>query len=263
MTIYKQYDSRWGSKNYNGSSSIATAACGPFSVANTIANPHGGTNKIDPMDVVKFMQKNNYAVYKNGTAQSGIPAALKEFGATGVKNINVDSSMVNVWSKMKDGYSAVFLFGAGSRGGICWTTSGHYVSVTDYKFKNNKHYLYTRDSGGRDHDGWYCYETQMRGLIPKVWVGKVPILKPKAKSKYKGSFPVLPERGYFKRGDDGAQVKLLQKFLNWALGYSLSVDGDLGAKTVRAVMAFEREVGLEQDGAFGKKCLKAAKKFEV
>ena len=26
---YRQYDSRWGSKNYNGSSSYAAAACCP------------------------------------------------------------------------------------------------------------------------------------------------------------------------------------------------------------------------------------------
>ena len=30
---YKQADARWGRKNYNGSSSMATAGCGPTSVA--------------------------------------------------------------------------------------------------------------------------------------------------------------------------------------------------------------------------------------
>lgn len=169
MTIFKQYDSRWGRKNYNGSSSISAAACGPFSVANILveSNP-----KINPMDVVKFMQKNGYAVRNQGTAWSGIPAAMKHFGMTDVKAVDVSKSMSKVWEYMAKGYDAVFLFRGGSRGGVCWTTQGHYVAMTDYKVKNGKHMLYAKDSGGRDHDGWYTYETHMRGLIPKVWVGK-------------------------------------------------------------------------------------------
>lgn len=172
---YKQADSRWGSKNYNGSSSMATAGCGPTSVAMLAYAVDGKTN---PWDVAKYMKKNGYAVYGNGTAWSGIPAAMKAFGLQDVKNVGVGSSMDKVWEHMAKGYCAVFLFRAGSRGGVCWTTAGHYVAVTDYKIQNGKHYLYTRDSGGRNHTGWYCYETQMRGLIPQVWVGKVGNVKP-------------------------------------------------------------------------------------
>lgn len=165
---YKQADSRWGSKNYNGSSTMATAGCGPTSVAMLAYAVDG---KTDPWDVAKFMKKNGYAIRNNGTAWSGIPAAMKHFGLKDVKNV---TKMSDVWKYMKKGYCAVFLFGAGSRGGICWTTSGHYVAVTDYKVSNGKHMLYTRDSGGRNHTGWYTYETQMKGLIPQIWVGYVP-----------------------------------------------------------------------------------------
>lgn len=168
---YKQSDSRWGGRVYNGSSTMATAGCGPTSVAMLAYAVDGKTN---PWDVAKFMQKNGYAIRNNGTAWSGIPAAMLHFGLKGVKNVNVDTSMSKVWEYLDKGYCAVFLFRAGSRGGICWTTGGHYVAVTGYKVKGGKHYLFTRDSGGRDHTGWYCYETQMRGLIPKVWVGYVP-----------------------------------------------------------------------------------------
>ena len=258
-SVLKQYDSRWGRFNYNGSSSIATAACGPFSVANLF---EAKGYDVDPMDYVRFMQKHDYIAYNHGTKFSGIPAAMKKFGAYDVKEVNVDRSMANVWGYLKDGYSADFLFGAGSRGGICWTTAGHYVAITDYKLKAKNHWLYTRDSGGRDNDGWFSYEKHMRGLIPKVWVGYIPQAKPKKKSKYKGTFPALPERGYFKRGDEGDQVKLLQQFLTWALGYIIDDDGILGAKTVRGVTAFEREVGISPDGNFGKKCLKAAMKYK-
>ena len=35
---FKQYDSRWGSKNYNGSSTMAAAGCGPTACADLIYN---------------------------------------------------------------------------------------------------------------------------------------------------------------------------------------------------------------------------------
>lgn len=165
---YKQADSRWGSKNYNGSSSMATAGCGPTSVAMLAYAVDGKTT---PWDVAKYMKANGYAVYNNGTAWSGIPAAMKHFGLKDVKNV---SKMDDVWKYLKKGYCAVFLMSAGQRGGICWTTSGHYIAVTNYKTSNGKHVVYTRDSGGRNHTGWYTYETQMRGLIPQIWVGYVP-----------------------------------------------------------------------------------------
>ena len=165
---YKQADSRWGSKNYNGSSTMAQAGCGPTAVAMLAYAVDGKTT---PWDVAKFMKKNGYAIRNNGTAWSGIPAAMKHFGLKDVKNV---SAMSDVWKYLKKGYCAVFLFSAGSRGGVTWTTGGHYVSVTDYKVSNGKHMLYTRDSGGRNHTGWYTYETQMRGLIPQIWVGYVP-----------------------------------------------------------------------------------------
>ena len=164
---YKQADSRWGSKNYNGSSTMAMAGCGPTSVAMLA---YAVDKKTTPWDVAKFMQKNGYAIRNNGTAWSGIPAAMKHFGLKDVKNV---SKMEDVWSYMKKGYCAVFLFSAGSRGGVTWTTGGHYIAVTDYKVSNGKHMLYTRDSGGRNHTGWYTYETQMKGLIPQIWVGYV------------------------------------------------------------------------------------------
>ena len=261
MTIYKQYDSRWSRKNYNGSSSIGTAACGPFSVANVIVEH----KSINPMDVVKFMQKNGYAIRNRGTAWDGIPAAMKHFGMKDVKAVNVSKSMSKVWEYMKKGYDAVFLFSAGSRGGVCWTTQGHYVAMVGYKVKNGKHYLKAKDSGGRDHDGWYCYETQMKGLIPQVWVGKMdgskPEPTPKPDAKYTGKLPALPKRGYFLPGDKGDNVGLLQKFLIWA-GFSVGkagADKIYGNATKNAVKQFEQAYGLSPDGKWGNKCQTKAK----
>lgn len=85
--------------------------------------------------------------------------------------------------------------------------------------------------------------------------------KPTTKKTYSGKFPKLPLRRYFKIGDKGEQVKRLQMFLNWALGIKLVVDGIIGPKTISAVKKFEKLVGLDQDGLFGKKCLAKAKEF--
>lgn len=203
------------------------------------------------------MKQHGYAIRNNGTAWSGIPAAMKHFGLKDVKNV---SKMSDVWSYLSKGYCAVFLFRGGSRGGVCWTTAGHYMAVTGYKVKNGKHYLYMRDSGGRNHTGWYAYETTMKGLIPQIWVGKVPTkATPKAPTtKYTGTLPTLPSRGYFKSGDKGDNVKQVQKFLNYAVSAKLSADGKYGPKTMDAVDTFERQQGLTEDSHFGKKCLAKA-----
>ena len=86
--------------------------------------------------------------------------------------------------------------------------------------------------------------------------------KPSKPKPYSGTFPTLPKRGWFQRGDKGEQVKLLQKLLNWACDYELSADGELGAKTVRAIYAFQSIYNLHQDGGFGKECLTKAKKIK-
>lgn len=82
------------------------------------------------------------------------------------------------------------------------------------------------------------------------------------KKTYSGTFPTLPSRGYFKKGDKGAQVKNLQKFLNWAVNAKLTVDGEVGDKTIAAVKSFQKLVKLTQDGLFGKNCLVKAKTFK-
>lgn len=84
--------------------------------------------------------------------------------------------------------------------------------------------------------------------------------KPAAKVKktYTGTFPKLPKRGYFKKGDKGNQVKNLQKFLKW-YGYKIKVDGKCGKNTIKIVKKFQKAVGMKATGRFGKKTLAKAK----
>ena len=94
-------------------------------------------------------------------------------------------------------------------------------------------------------------------------LGKEPLptqpVKQNAGKPYGGTFPKLPVRRYFKRGDTGKQVKYLQLFLNWYGNYGLVIDQCIGSKTIGAVESFQKSTGLAVDGLFGKKCLAMAK----
>lgn len=244
---YKQADSRWGSKNYNGSSSMAAAGCGPTSCAIIIS---GRNSKITPLDTMKFMQTHGdathkkFAMYGQGTAWNGIPACLTYFGCEDAHEINVNSSMEKVWELMKKGYVGIFLFN-----GLPWTSAGHYVSVTDYKYENNKHYVYTRDPGGRNRTGWYAYETTMKGRVPKVWLCLLEDIKtvPKPQGKFSYTVP----NPTLKKGSKGTAVVNLQRFLNWYCNSSLKTDGEFGSKTEKFLKIYQKSEGLSYDGIYG------------
>lgn len=258
---YRQYDSRWGSKNYNGSSSYATAACGPTSCANIL---YAIDPKITPLTTGNYMKTHGYAIRNNGTAWAGIPACLKAFGAQDVRQVD---KMADVFNYCAKGYVGVFLFGAGSRGGVTWTTSGHYIAITGYKVANGKHYFRTFDSGGRKHDGWYCYETQMKGLIPRIWLCKVtpkakPASTPKSTSttQYSGTMPSKT----IKKGSKGTDVVRWQRFLKW-MGYNLEDDGVFGNTTEKLTKDCQKKLGFigkNVDGIVGSNTIKKAKAYK-
>lgn len=80
--------------------------------------------------------------------------------------------------------------------------------------------------------------------------------------KYSGTFPTLPSRGYFQKGDKGVNVTRMQQFLIWYDGTFLpryGADGSFGSETLAAVRAFQTREKLVVDGLFGKKSLAAAK----
>lgn len=86
-------------------------------------------------------------------------------------------------------------------------------------------------------------------------------------AKYKGGFPKLPERGYFKKGDKGDEVKKLQKLLNFLNSGSivapLKDDGEVGPLTINAVSFAEELHHMTIDGEFGTKCLAMAKALDM
>lgn len=59
-----------------------------------------------------------------------------------------------------------------------------------------------------------------------------------------------------KKGCKGDDVKELQRLLNKAGGYNLAEDGKFGSKTLQAVKAYQKWMGLAVDGIAGKNTIK-------
>lgn len=86
---------------------------------------------------------------------------------------------------------------------------------------------------------------------------------------WQGGYPNLPSRGYFQKGDGYStytnmkdDIKLIQEYMNWALGISLAIDGEYGNLTANAVSQFQQKVNIDIDSRYGKDTRAAAKKFE-
>lgn len=84
--------------------------------------------------------------------------------------------------------------------------------------------------------------------------------------KYAGTYPTLPDRGYYQNGDGiktltnyTTQIKRMQQLLNWVMSEDLKVDGDFGDATEKVVKAYQTKYGLKSDGKFGEKSLAKAK----
>lgn len=125
-----------------------------------------------------------------------------------------------------------------------------YAKKCDYK---HQMYAWQYTSGGK--------VSGISGRIDMNYIYGEPKQKtPERIELYDGALPVLPKRGWFTNGDKGTQVKRLQKFLNWYFGYNkLSVDGEVGRKTMYAVREYQGIEKLKVDGLFGKQCLDRAK----
>ena len=251
--IFRQYDSRWGYLPYPSRPyTVARSGCGCCAVTHCVIELSKYKN-YTPKNIRPFMVK--YATRGNGTLWSGITAGLKHWGYT-VSQPNVSRSMRSAWEilnrkgALKRG---VILFGS-SLGGtqrVRWTGGGHYVAFVDYKVQNGKHWFYTKDSGGRKHDGWYSYEGTMAGDVRQIWIctaakDEKPI--PKPKGNYGGTIP----NPTLKKKSGGTRVKQLQKFLNWYLNGKLLIDGEFGPKTEAALIKFQTAEGITPDGIYGK-----------
>ena len=165
-TIYRQYDTRWGDKPYpTKNSSFENNGCGACSITHMMLEYEKYKN-YTPEKIRKYIVNHNGCVCNQGTYWSAIPSTLKHYGFS----VKEYSTMDSLWKALEKApiTEGIILFSGGTRNGITWTNGGHYMAFTNYKIKNGKHYFYMKDSGPRKHDGWYCYETYMKGLVLKV-----------------------------------------------------------------------------------------------
>lgn len=272
--VYKQADSRWGSLPYPTKAyKFASNGCGCCSVTHCIIEIPAYAN-LTPKDVRKYMVQ--FATKGHGTLWKGITqglehetykTTLEKFGYN--VHWNEKDSMSTIWKVLKTSLKrGVILFGS-SKGGtskITWTTGGHYIAFLDWKYENGDYWFYLKDSGGRNHTGWYSYKKHMAGDVRNVWIctslkstpKPTPKPTPSRKGKYTGVIPTPT----LKSGSSGDRVKNLQKFLNWYGKYGLTVDGKFGSKTASALKAFQKAEKITADGIYGKNSQAKAKVYK-
>ena len=301
-TLFKQADSRWGSKPYpSKGSSFAGNGCGCVSCTHLIIEQDKYKN-YTPEPIRKWMVAQGYAVYNQGTRWSGIPATLKHYGFDKVVHIDRDDPISKAWAELNKGnkMGIILFLGGKAPNGTVWTAGGHYVAFTDYYVgKDGRHYFYTKDSGGRNHDsltnGYYSYERSMKGLVYQMWI----VEKPKTGTSTNTNAAAEPKKDVIVvDGKFGSQsIKALQKILgteqtgkiggqlsklktyhsgfsggiSYGSGGSATVkklqqllglkgpDGQLGPNTIRA---FQKYLLVEaQDGYWGPNTSKAVQKW--
>ena len=128
--IYRQADSRWGSLPYPTKAySFAGNGCGCCACThNIIEIPKYA--KYTPKNVRPYMVAQGFATRGHGTTWDGITKTLEHYGFK-VATPNIGSSMKGAWDLLnkKDApKQGVLLFRGGTKGGIRWTSGGHYVA---------------------------------------------------------------------------------------------------------------------------------------
>ena len=178
-TIFKQADSQWGSLSYPKGATMAGSGCGCVALTH-IAIEQADKASWNPKKVRKYILEHNYAIAGQGTRWEGITETLKWLGHKKVVRVYDADPMSKAWKELNKGNRiGILLFNSNTApNGIKWTSYGHYVAFTAYRYKNGRHQFYCKDSGYRNHDGWYSYERSMKGCLPKMWiVERIPKLQ--------------------------------------------------------------------------------------
>ena len=208
--IYRQYEGPWAKKPYpTRGCTVSGAGCGLVALTH-IAIEQDRYKNWTPENLRPYMLQHKYAIAGQGTRWEGITQTLKYLGHDRVVRIYNDPMKVAFDELNKGNRIGIILFGSGKAGSsrITWTSCGHYVAFTSYKYENGQHWFYCKDSGGRKHDGWYSYERHMKGKVSKMWIVErvgAQTVSPKA---------TTPDGKLVADGIGGAAtVKAMQRFL--------------------------------------------------
>jgi len=261
MSNFKQYDTRWSKLPYPIKPHyIKDCGCGEVSIANVITETDeykSATPKTILAYCKQFADPNG-----NGTYWNAIPTMLEHYGFTEVME---HETMGPLWKQLSKGNRVAVLLMDNTPAGtnkIHWTSQKHFICATAYKYENNKHWLFVKDSNSdsEDHNGWISYEDNLRNACFKVWSGKKPkkVKKYVPTTPYKGKLP----NGVVKYGSKGTNVRRLKKFLIWCINAKLNPKSDKCAdKTIGYVKQFQEQYKLEPDGIFGPESKKKAQEI--
>ena len=181
---YKQYDTRWDYMPYPTRRwNIGNSGCGEVSICNIIIEMNKWLN-----DTPKTIQPYcvQYAAPNgDGTYWSGIPAMMKHYGFTEVKE---HDTMQQLFRELAKGDRvAVYLMGSASAGSkrVHWTSGGHFVSSVLYKKESGEDWVYMKDPNSTSslRNGWITYNGNIRGACLKVWSGKLDGTSPQPTGK--------------------------------------------------------------------------------
>ena len=179
-TNYKQYDTRWAKLGYPKKPwYIKNCGCGEVAICNSIIEMTKYANET-PKTIQPYC-KQYAAPNGNGTYFSGIPAMMKHYGMTEVKE---HQTMGELWKEIAKGDRvAIYLMGSRPGGSkkVHWTGSAHFVCSVGYRKNGSKHEVFVKDSNSTSslRNGWISYEDNMRNDVSRVWSGKLPKEAPK------------------------------------------------------------------------------------
>lgn len=132
---YKQYDSRWKSKQYSATGSksqtIGSSGCGPTSMADIMAT--WIDKKITPVEMCQYALKHGYRTANSGTAWGFFKSVATAYG---FRKFVQTKAMATARAALKEGALVVASMGPGY-----WTSGGHYICL----WKTDETYMYAND----------------------------------------------------------------------------------------------------------------------
>ena len=229
---YLQWDKRWKNIKYSTHTSkqtIGNSGCGPSAVAMIVAQFCDPS--VTPVEMCKWSVENGYRTWDSGTDWGLFDWVFKHFKFARYKPTN-DIDILK--QALADGALAV-----GSMNGNdnhFWTTGGHFITIIGY---DSDGYIYANDPNKSE-----CPRKQHQS---------------KFKSCLKKAFIYWPTHDYdpdtLRRGDYGSKVKEMQQLLlKWDAKClpKYGADSDFGGETYNALVAFQKQAGIEATGVYDK-----------
>ena len=122
VPLFLQWDKRWGYSSY-GDDMIAISGCGPTCLSMVCVHLLGDTT-LNPRTIAQFSEENGYCVPGDGTSWTLISEGGEQLGLN-VEELPLDES--TIIQNLELGNPIICIMGPGD-----FTTSGHYIVLTDY-----------------------------------------------------------------------------------------------------------------------------------